>query len=195
MTDEQRQSLPEMMQTDRSRIMHILVQSQQPTESTFVFRSYANPDNTTTATKLKAVFYNKVKTGTLKIIKTAAYGEQLSGEYKFRVTFTNVGDLGLEENPITQEYTIKLNGDGQPGSCEITGIPVGTFFKVEEISTDDGSTLDSIVIDRIEQPKGTTAAKGYIKSSGTTVETTFRNTIETSCKHFCREALEGCRRK
>lgn len=148
----------------------------KPTESTFVFRSYADPDNTTTATKLKAVFYNKVKTGTLKIIKTAAYGEQLSGEYKFRVTFSNVGDLGLEDKPITQEYTIKLNGDGQPGSCEITGIPVGTFLKVEEISTDDGSTLDSIMIDGIEQPKGTTAAKGYIKSSGTTVETTFRNT-------------------
>ena len=148
----------------------------KPTESTFVFRSYANPDNTTTATKLKAVFYNKVKTGTLKIIKTAAYGEQLSGEYKFRVTFSNVGDLGLEDKPITQEYTIKLNGDGQPGSCEITGIPVGTFLKVEEISTDDGSTLDSIMIDGIEQPKGTTAAKGYIKSSGTTVKTTFRNT-------------------
>ena len=148
----------------------------KPTESTFVFRSYADPDNTTTATKLKAVFYNKVKTGTLKIIKTAAYGAQLSGEYKFRVTFSNVGDLGLEDKPITQEYTIKLNGDGQPGSCEITGIPVGTFLKVEEISTDDGSTLDSIMIDGIEQPKGTTAAKGYIKSSGTTVETTFRNT-------------------
>ncbi len=148
----------------------------KPNESTFVFRSYADPDNTTTATKLKAVFYNKVKTGTLKITKTAAYGELLSGEYKFRVTFTNVGDLGLEENPITQEYTIKLNGDGQPGSCEITGIPVGTFFKVEEISTSDGSTLDSILIDRTEQPKGTTAAKGDIKSSGTTVETTFRNT-------------------
>lgn len=150
----------------------------EPTESTFVFRSYANPDNTTTATKLKAVFYNKVKTGTLKIIKKAAYGEQLSGEYKFRVTFSNVGDLGLEDKPITQEYTIKLNGDGQPGSCEITGIPVGTFLKVEEISTDDGSTLDSIMIDGIEQPKGTTAAKGYIKSSGTTVETTFQNTIK-----------------
>ena len=148
----------------------------KPTESTFVFRSYADPDNTTTATKLKAVFYNKVKTGTLKITKTAAYGEKLSGEYKFRVTFTNVGDLGLEENPITQDCIIKLNGDGQPGSCEITGIPVGTFFKVEEISTDDGSTLDSILIDKTEQPKGTTAAKGDIKSSGTTVETTFRNT-------------------
>lgn len=150
----------------------------KPTESTFVFRSYADPDNTTTATKLKAVFYNKVKTGTLKITKTAAYGEKLSGEYKFRVTFTNVGDLGLEENPITQDCIIKLNGDGQPGSCEITGIPVGTFLKVEEISTDDGSTLDSIMIDGIEQPKGTTAAKGYIKSSGTTVETTFQNTIK-----------------
>ena len=150
----------------------------KPTESTFVFRSYANPDNTTTATKLKAVFYNKVKTGTLKIIKTAAEGsDSLSGSYKFRVTFTNVGDLGLEESPIVvDDITITLDATQQTGSYEITGIPVGTFFKVEEISTDDDSTLDSIVIDKTEQPKGTTAAKGDIKSSGTTVETTFRNT-------------------
>lgn len=150
----------------------------KPTESTFVFRSYANPDNTTTATKLKAVFYNKVKTGTLKITKTAAEGsDSLSGSYKFRVTFTNVGDLGLEESPIVvNNITITLDETQQTGSCEITGIPVGTFFKVEEISAGDGSTLDSIKIDDVEQPKGTTAAKGDIKSSGTTVETTFRNT-------------------
>lgn len=151
----------------------------KPNESTFVFRSYAAPDNTTTATKLKAVFYNKVKTGTLKITKTAADGsEKLSGKYEFLVTFTNVGDLGLEENPITQRCTIDLSDDAQSGSYKITGIPVGTFLKVEEISTDDGSTLDSIKIDGVEQPKGTTAAKGYIKSSGTTVETTFLNTIK-----------------
>ena len=151
----------------------------KPTEeSTFVFRSYANPDNTTTATKLKAVFYNKVKTGTLKITKTAAEGsDPLSGTYKFRVTFTNVGDLGLEESPIVVDnITITLDATHQTGSYEITGIPVGTFFKVEEISADDDSTLDSIKIGEIEQPKGTTAAKGDIKSSGTTVETTFRNT-------------------
>ena len=150
----------------------------KPNESTFVFRSYANPDNTTTATKLKAVFYNKVKTGTLKITKTAAEGsDPLSGNYKFRVTFTNVGDLGLEESPIVVDnITITLDATHQTGSYEITGIPVGTFFEVEEISADDGSTLDSIVIDKTEQPKGTTAAKGDIKSSGTTVETTFRNT-------------------
>ena len=150
----------------------------KPTESTFVFRSYANPDNTTTATKLKAVFYNKVKTGTLKITKTAAEGsDSLSGSYKFRVTFTNVGDLGLEESPIVvNNITITLDETQQTGSCEITGIPVGTFFKVEEISAGDGSTLDSIKIDDVEQPKGTTAAKGDIKSSETTVETTFRNT-------------------
>lgn len=151
----------------------------KPTEeSTFVFRSYANPDNTTTATKLKAVFYNKVRTGTLKITKTAAEGsDPLSGNYKFRVTFTNVGDLGLEENPIVVDnITITLDATHQTGSYEITGIPVGTFFKVEEISADDDSTLDSIKIGEIEQPKGTTAAKGDIKSTETPVETTFRNT-------------------
>ena len=45
----------------------------KPTEDTFVFRSYAKPDDTTTLTKLKAVFYNKVKTGSLKLTKSPAY--------------------------------------------------------------------------------------------------------------------------
>ncbi len=179
------------LDTDGQKLENAYADTKPQNESTFVFRSYANPDNTTTATKLKAVFYNKVKTGSLKITKTAADGsEKLSGKYEFLVTFTNVGDLGLEEKPITQRCTIDLSNGAQSGSYEITGIPVGTFFKVEEVSADDGSTLDSILIDGIKQPKGTTAAKGDIKPSETTVETTVETTFRNTKKPVVNISVE-----
>ena len=151
-------------------------------EDTFVFRSYANPDDTTTLTKLKAVFYNKVKTGSLTIKKEAAYPtDQLDGTYKFKLTFTNVGGAGLETKPIeVPEISLTANE-----SYTITGIPIGTFFTIEEITPDDGSTLDSISLklNEVEVPQeaGTTVLQGYIKPANTTgkesqAEVVFKNT-------------------
>ena len=117
--------------------------SEKVPEDTFVFRSYAKPDDTTTLIKLKAVFYNKVKTGSLTIKKEAAYHtDQLDGTYKFKLTFTNVGGAGLETAPIVvPDIFLKANE-----SYTITGIPIGTFFTIEEITPTDGSTLDSILL-------------------------------------------------
>ena len=148
----------------------------------FVFRSYANPDDTTTLTKLKAVFYNKVKTGSLTIRKEAAYPtDQLDGTYRFKLTFTNVGGAGLETTPIeVSEISLKAKEN-----YTITGIPIGTFFTIEEITPDDGSTLDSISLKPNEvgvlQKVGTTVLQGYIKPANTTgkesqAEVVFKNT-------------------
>lgn len=154
----------------------------KPSEDTFVFRSYVNPDDTTTLTKLKAVFYNKVKTGSLTIRKEAAYQtDQLNGTYRFKLTFTNVGGAGLETAPIeVPEISLKAND-----SYTITGIPIGTFFTIKEITPTDGSTLDSILLklNRAEVPQkvGTTVLQGYIKPANTTgeksqAEVVFKNT-------------------
>lgn len=154
----------------------------KPTKDTFVFRSYAKPDDTTTLTKLKAVFYNKVKTGSLTIKKEAAYKtDQLDGTYKFKLTFTNVGGAGLETAPIeVPDIFLKANE-----SYTITGIPIGTFFTIEEITPTDGSTLDSILLklngDGVQQKVGTTVLQGYIKPANTTgeesqAEVVFKNT-------------------
>ena len=151
-------------------------------EDTFVFRSYANPDDTTTLTKLKAVFYNKVKTGSLTIRKEAAYPtDQLDGTYRFKLTFTNVGGAGLETTPIeVSEISLKAKEN-----YTITGIPIGTFFTIEEITPDDGSTLDSILLNlnrvQVQQKVGTTVLQGYIKPANTTgeesqAEVVFKNT-------------------
>lgn len=157
--------------------------SEKVPEDTFVFRSYAAPDDTTTLTKLKAVFYNKVKTGSLKLTKSPAYSpadDSLNGTYTFNITFTNVGGAGLEKEPIVQTVQLNLNE-----TKEITGIPIGTFFTIEEITPDDGSTLDSISLKLNEvgvpQKVGTTVLQGYIKPANTTgeesqAEVVFKNT-------------------
>lgn len=155
----------------------------KPSEDTFVFRSYVNPDDTTTLTKLKAVFYNRVKTGSLKLTKSPAYSpadDSLTGTYTFKITFTNVGGAGLETAPIVKEVQLKLNE-----TTEIIGIPIGTFFTIEEITPTDGSTLDSILLKlngvQVPQKVGTTVLQGYIKPANTTgeesqAEVVFKNT-------------------
>ena len=107
-------------------------------ENTIVFRSYADPDNQTTMTKLKATFVNKVKTGKIEIQKRT---DPLTGDYKFRVEFSNVADLSLESNKIVKYYTIKA-GD----SVTIDGIPAGTDYRISEINSTDGSTLESVFV-------------------------------------------------
>ena len=111
-------------------------------ENTIVFRSYADPDNQTTMTKLKATFVNKVKTGKIEIRKGTAEGsDKLTDEYTFRVEFSNVADLSLESEKIVKEYTIKA---GQ--SVTIEGIPAGTDYRISELNSEDGSTLESVIV-------------------------------------------------
>lgn len=111
-------------------------------ENTIVFRSYVAPDNQTTMTKLKATFVNKVKTGKIKICKATADGsDTLNGDYTFRVEFSNVAELSLESNKIVKEYTIKAGE-----SVTIEGIPAGTDYRISEIKSTDGSTLESVIV-------------------------------------------------
>ena len=148
--------------------------SEKVPEDTFVFRSYANPDDTTTLTKLKAVFYNKVKTGSLKLTKLPAYSpadDSLTGTYTFKITFTNVGGAGLETAPIVKEVQLKLNE-----TTEITGIPIGTFFTIEEITPTDGSNLDSILLNGDVQEAGTTVLHGDINVAKPEAVAVFKNT-------------------
>ena len=111
-------------------------------KNTIVFRSYADPDNQTTMTKLKATFVNKVKTGKIEIRKGTAEGsDKLTNEYTFRVEFSNVADLSLESKKIVKEYTIKAGE-----SVTIEGIPAGTDYRISESNSKDGSTLESVIV-------------------------------------------------
>ena len=120
---------------------------QKPTTAnTIVFRSYKDPDETSsTLTKLKVKYVNTVKTGGLKIQKQAADGEKdtIKGTYTFKVTFNDVGGEGLEEKPIERTVTIDMGKGESTGT--ITGIPVGTRYTIEEVKTDD-SRLQSVTV-------------------------------------------------
>ena len=92
-------------------------------------------------TKLKVKYVNKVKTGSLTIKKEAASGEKLDGTYTFTVTYTNVGGLALESEGIPQ--TVEIQGTN---AKTITGIPLGTRFRVEETGRNDSSHLQGVTV-------------------------------------------------
>lgn len=152
----------------------------KPDANTIVFRSYKDPDeeNTSSLTKLKVQFVNKVKTGKLVIKKAAASDEVnlIKGKYTFNVTFTNVGDEGLEQETIEKQVTINM---GTTDHCEISGIPIGTRFRIEEVTpTDDGSHLQGVSVTGggvDTQEVDNTYVQGSI--SETDVTATFTNTM------------------
>lgn len=148
----------------------------KPEGDTIVFRSYKDPDETSsTLTKLKVKYVNTVKTGGLKIQKKAADGEKLTGTYKFKVTFNDVGGEGLEEKPIEKTVTIDM-GKGETTGI-ITGIPVGTRYTIEEVGevkSADGSTVDGAKLQSVTVPdscrsahliKNNTMVEGVIEKS------------------------------
>lgn len=119
----------------------------KPKGDTIVFRSYKDPDETSsTLTKLKVKYVNTVKTGGLKIQKEAAAGEKenIKGIYTFKVTFSNVGGEGLEEKSIEIPVTIDMGKGETTGT--ITGIPVGTRYTIEEVGSTDGAKLQSVTV-------------------------------------------------
>ena len=149
-----------------------------PDANTLVFRSYLDPDasDANGLTKLKVLFVNKVKTGSLTIYKQKdTYSEPLDGVYKFEVRFTNVGGHALGDKEITWEVDLKA-GD----SKTLNGIPVGTRFTIEEVAPDDESKLVGVSIigggeDREIMSDNT--VRGSI-SGTSTAEVTFTNSIQ-----------------
>ena len=108
----------------------------KPDANTLVFRSYAAPEEE--FPELKVKFINTVKVGTLVIKKEQPNDETtaLTGSYTFTVTFSNVGGIGLGSADSVPQMT---NTIPVGGSWEITGIPIGTRFRVVETPPTDGS--------------------------------------------------------
>lgn len=137
-------------------------------DDSFVFRSYSNPDSTSTFNKQKIVFTNVVKTRSLTISKQQAEGsEKLSGTYTFYVVCTNVGGMGLESSPVVLgPYNLKIGK-----SKKILGIPINTDYKIYEIKPEDNSKLQKVEIDgsKSEIAAGTITITGN-KQDGSYVE-------------------------
>lgn len=156
----------------------------KPSADTIVFRSYKDPDETSsTLTKLKVKYVNTVKTGGLKIQKEAAAGEKenIKGIYTFKVTFSNVGGEGLEEKSIEIPVTIDMGKGETTGT--ITGIPVGTRYTIEEETPLDGSRLQSVTVPKdcdSADVIDNTMVEGVIKEANTSpITAIFTNTKRT----------------
>ena len=151
------------------------VNSKKPDKNTIVFRSYKDPDETSsTLTKLKVEYVNTVKTGGLKIQKKAAEGEEdaIKGTYKFKVTFNDVGGEGLEEKPIEKTVTIDMSDtSNHDHTVTITGIPIGTRYTIEEVGSTDGAKLQSVTVppncNSAHVIKNNTMVEGEIKEADT----------------------------
>ena len=144
----------------------------KPSADTIVFRSYKDPDETSsTLTKLKVKYVNTVKTGGLKIQKKAAAGEvdNIKGTYKFKVTFNDVGGEGLEKKDIIKYVEINMSDGNNPEhTVTITGIPVGTRYTIEEETPEDKSRLQSVTVPpncHSAQEIGNTMVEGVIVAS------------------------------
>lgn len=144
----------------------------KPSADTIVFRSYKDPDETSsTLTKLKVKYVNTVKTGGLKIQKQAAAGEEknITGTYKFKVTFSDVGGEGLEKKDIIRYVEINMNDAVKypDHTVTITGIPVGTRYTIEEEKPEDKSRLQSVTVPegQYAQVIGKTMVEGKIVAS------------------------------
>lgn len=144
----------------------------KPDANTLVFRSYAAPEEE--FPELKVRFINTVKVGTLVIKKEQVPGEaKLPDSYKFTVTFSNVGGIGLGgADGVTMTKTLKVDE-----SCKITGIPIGTRFQVVEETPAVGSLQRVTCTDTNAQYNVVdNGVRGTVTSENPDVTATFTNT-------------------
>ena len=144
----------------------------KPDANTLVFRSYAAPEEE--FPELKVTFINTVKVGKLVIKKEQPTDETpLTGKsYEFTVTFSNVGGIGLggaDGKKMTKDLAV---GD----SWTITGIPVGTRFRVVETPAAD-SSLKSVTCTATDAKFDVdNGVRGTVTSETEPVTATFTNT-------------------
>lgn len=142
----------------------------------FVFRSYADPDTDSGMTKLRVLYRNTVKTGTITIRKERSErSDELTGTYRFDITFTNVAGMGLESEPIVKTITLRENEERT-----ITGIPINTEFTIKETPSDKSFIEDVEVIsgDIVTFDPETKAVTGQITPAGSDVKLTFVNMLK-----------------
>lgn len=159
----------------------------KPTESTIVFRSYANPDSDNAVINLKAKYVNKLRTGSISLKKELSEGEaesQSGRKYQFIIEYRNVAGMKLEANTgkdvITQ--TIELEANEQQ---KITGIPAGTDYTIyEEIPDNADYSLEKVEVSNNGNDKNVKAENNVVTGivvadddNPTSTEVTFVNTV------------------
>lgn len=160
----------------------------KPTESTIVFRSYANPDSENAAIDLKAKYVNKLRTGSISLKKSLSEGEtesQPGRKYQFIIEYRNIAGMKLEANTgkdvIKQEIELEANEQQT-----ITGIPAGTDYTIyEEIPESADYSLEKVKVTVPGNDKNVKAENNVVTGivvaddgdNPTSTEVTFVNTV------------------
>ena len=157
----------------------------KPTESTIVFRSYANPDSENAAIDLKAKYVNKLRTGSISLKKSLSEGEtesQLGRKYQFIIEYRNIAGMKLEANigtdVITQTIELEAGKD-----TTIQGIPAGTDYTIYEVIPNDANySLEKVEVSNDKNVKAeNNVVTGIVEAdegnNSTSTAVTFVNTV------------------
>lgn len=160
----------------------------KPTESTIVFRSYANPDSENAAIDLKAKYVNKLRTGSISLKKSLSEGEtesQLGRKYQFIIEYRNIAGMKLEANigtdVITQTIELEAGKD-----TTIQGIPAGTDYTIYEVIPNDANySLEKVEVSNEGNDKNVKAENNVVTgiveadegNNSTSTAVTFVNTV------------------
>lgn len=159
----------------------------KPTESTIVFRSYANPDSKNAVIDLKAKYVNKLRTGSISLKKELSTREsetQTERKYKFIIEYRNVAGMKLEANTGADviKQTIELEA-GQ--ETIISGVPAGTDYTIyEEIPEKADYSLEKVKVTDYGNDKNVKAENNVVTGTvvaddvnSTDTAVTFVNTV------------------
>ena len=160
----------------------------KPTESTIVFRSYANPDSENAAIDLKAKYVNKLRTGSISLKKSLSEGEtesELGRRYQFIIEYRNIAGMKLEANTgtdvITQTIELEAGQD-----TTIQGIPAGTDYTIYEVIPNDANySLEKVEVSNEGNDKNVKAENNVVTgiveadegNNSTSTAVTFVNTV------------------
>lgn len=160
----------------------------KPTESTIVFRSYANPDSENAAIDLKAKYVNKQRTGSISLKKSLSEGETESEpgrRYQFIIEYRNIAGMKLEANTgtdvITQTIELEAGKD-----TTIQGIPAGTDYTIYEVIPNDANYgLEKVEVSNEGNDKNVKAENNVVTgiveadegNNSTSTAVTFVNTV------------------
>ena len=162
----------------------------KPTESTIVFRSYANPDSENAAIDLKAKYVNKLRTGSISLKKSLSEGEtesQPGRKYQFIIEYRNIAGMKLEANTGTDVITQTIELEAEQATT-IQGIPAGTDYTIYEVIPNDANySLEKVEVSNNGNDKnvkvennvvtGIVVADDGENSTSTSTEVTFVNTV------------------
>ena len=157
----------------------------KPTESTIVFRSYANPDSENAVIDLKAKYVNKLRTGSISLKKELSNREletKKGRNYKFIIEYRNVAGMKLEANTgtdvIKQEIELRANEQKT-----IPGIPAD-YTIYEEIPESADYSLEKVKVTVPGNDKNVKAENNVVTGivvadddNPTSTEVTFVNTV------------------